>query len=74
MRARRGLRVAVRAEPGGVLAGRGTEQAAVLAVELRGAAVADEVSGTSHVGGPGDQKTKLNKSKLLAQKVLTKLG
>jgi hypothetical protein len=26
------------------------------------------------VGGPGDQKTKLNKSKLLAQKVLTKLG
>jgi hypothetical protein len=25
------------------------------------------------VGGPGDQKTKLNKSKLLAQKVLTKL-
>jgi len=26
------------------------------------------------VGGAGDQKTKLNKSKLLAQKVLTKLG
>jgi hypothetical protein len=26
------------------------------------------------VGGPGDQKTKLNKSKLLAQKVLTRLG
>src|SRR4051794_32245523 len=41
----------VRAETRGILAGWGAEQAAVFAVELRGAVVADEMSDAGDVAG-----------------------
>jgi hypothetical protein len=43
----------VRAETRGILAGWGAEQAAVFAVELRGAVVADEMSDAGDVAGAG---------------------
>jgi hypothetical protein len=52
----RSLRAGGRAEPGGVLAGRGAEQPAVLAVELGGAVVADEVADRGDITGAGDQE------------------
>src|SRR5215467_4112817 len=45
-----------RAQPGRVLARRGAEQPAVLAVELGGAVVADQVPDRGHVAGAGDQE------------------
>jgi hypothetical protein len=45
-----------RAEAGGVLAGRGAEQPAVLAVELGRAVVADEVTDRGDVTGAADQQ------------------